>query len=343
MTDTSPRAVALDPQWLPHTFGPDGSELTSVFVPRAKHQELMFLGDDHFKGEYEKVTHKAADVAAQAGAAVIGPIHYIFHTAFCCSTLMVKALDIPGRSLGLKEPDILINLANRLARADDAGNRQRLQLVLHLLARPFEPGETVVVKPTNFANRLILPALSLNPQARAVLLYSDLGTLLRSLVKRGMWGRIWGRKLFRSAGAWTSLDFGYDAGEMFELTDLQVAGLAWLMQIHHFNEAVRTLGDRVMTVDSADFTADPAATLGQVSRLFGIDLDKPELDAIAEGPVFSRHSKFSQLDYSVGAREADHEAAVAAHGEEIDMVVKWVGAVAGHCGVPLRPPAPALA
>ncbi|MFC7497841.1 hypothetical protein ACFQRC_01245 [Enterovirga sp. GCM10030262] len=344
MVDTSPRAVALDPQWLPHTYGPDGAQLTSVFVPRDKQQALMFLGDDHYKGEYAKVTHPAADIAAEAAAATAAPLHFIFHTAFCCSTLMVKALDVPGRSLGLKEPDVLINLANRIARSDDAANRQRLQLVLRLLSRPFEPAETVIVKPTNFANRLILPALEALPGSRAVLLHSDLATLLRSMVKRGMWGRIWGRQLFRSAGAWSALDFGYDAGELFELTDLQVAGLAWLMQIHHFGEAARRLGrDRVTIVDSADFTADPASTLRDVAAFFGLGLGDTEIKAIAHGPVFSRHSKYSQVDYSVDAREAEHEAAVAAHGEEIDMVVKWVEAVAAHCRVPLSPSVPVRA
>lgn len=342
MPDNSPRAVALDPQWLPHTYGPDGAQLTSVFVPRDRHAGLMFLSDEHYKGAFPKVTHPAAAVAVQLAAApAAAPLHFIFHTAFCCSTLMVKALDIPDRTVGLKEPDVLINLANRFAASDDPANRQRLDLVLRLLARPFAAGETAIVKPTNFANRLILPALETRPEARAVLLHSDLATLLRSLVKRGMWGRIWGRKLYRSAAAWTSLSFGFDAGETFELTDLQVAGLAWLLQIHHFGEAVRRMGARVMVVDSADFTADPAAILGRVAAFFGLGLDSAAVAAIAAGPVFSSHSKFAQLDYSVGAREAEHEAAVAAHGEEIEMVVKWIDAVARHCGTALDPAAAA--
>lgn len=335
MVDSSPRAVALDPRWLPHTYGPDGTELTSVFVERAEHDRLMFLSDEHYQGRHPKITHPAADVAGHVAEAPAAPLHFIFHTAFCGSTLLVKALDIPGHSQGLKEPDVLINLANRLTRSDDVANRQRLRLVLRLLARPSAPGETIVVKATNFANRLALPALEELPEARAVLLYSDLPTLLRSLVKRGMWGRIFGRQLYRSAGAWTALDFGFDAVETFDLTDLQVVGLAWLMQIHHFNEAVRTMGPRVMMIDSAGFLADPRPTLARVAEFFGLGLDAAAVAAIADGPVFSRHSKFSQRDYSVDARAAEHDAVVAAHGEEIEMVVKWVEAVAAHCQVPL--------
>jgi hypothetical protein len=332
--DITARAVATDPQWLPHTFGPDGSQLTSVFVPRAKHRELMFLTDDHYLGHYAKTVHPANDVARQIGDVAAAPLHFIFHTAFCCSTLMVKALDIPGRSVGLKEPEILINAANRIARSDDVANRERLGLVLRLLARPFGPGETVIVKPSNSANRIILPALEMLPQARAVLMHSDLPTLLRSVAKRGMWGRRWARKVFRNVSAWTSLRFGYGPDELFELTDLQVAGLAWLMQIHHFGEVARRMGSRAIALEGAELIRDPGPVLGRVSALFGLDLDAPTLSAIANGPVFSRHSKFAQRDYGIDAREAEHDAAVAAHGEEIELVVKWVEAVAAHCGIP---------
>ncbi len=337
MTPASRRDLALDPEWLPHTFGPDGSELTFVRVARAEHDRLMFLSDEHYAGKFAKRTEPVANLTPEIAATTAAPLHCIFHTAFCASTLLVRALDIPGRTLGLKEPDVLINLANRLTRSDDAKNRERLRLVLRLLSRPFVAGETVILKPTNFANRLLLPVLEELPEARAVLLYSDLPTLLRSLAKRGMWGRIWARKLYRSAAAWTSLDPGYDAGELFELTDLQVAGLAWLMQIRHFDDAARRLPHRTMVVDSADFLADPAQTLRSAAGFFGVAIDASEAEAIAHGPVFSRHSKFAQRDYSVEAREAEHDAAIAAHGEEIDMVVKWVESVAAHCGTPLRP------
>jgi hypothetical protein len=250
---------------------------------------------------------------------------------------MIKALDIPGRTIGLNEPDVLINLGNRFIRSDDASNRDRLRLVLRLLARPSIPGESVIVKPSNFANRLALPALESSPGSRAVLLYSDVRSLIRSLLKRGMWGRIWGRKLFHNMASWTSLDFGYTAEETFILTDLQALALGWLMQMHHFGEVARRVGDRVLLVDSADFLADKAGTVERIGRLFQLDFDEQAIASIVNGPAFARHSKFSELDYSPEARAADQDAAESAHREEVEMVVKWVEAVAAHMGVDLRP------
>ena len=339
MADGAAREVALDPQWLPHTFDVSGVNLTSVFVPRGSHRELMFLSDEHFAGNFRKVTHPASAIAAHLGEAWQAPIYFIFHTAFCCSTLMLKALDVPGRTFGIKEPDVLINLANRFIQSDDRANRDRLTLVLRLLARPFEDGESIIVKPTNFANRLATPALEARPDSRAVLLYSDLRPLLRSILKRGMWGRIWGRRIFWSAAAWSSLDLGFSEEDTFILTDLQALGLGWLMQMHHFAEVARRFGERVTMIDSADFLGDPAATLKRVSALFELGFDDSLISDVMNGPTFARHSKFSGQDYGQEEREADQSAAEAAHAEELEMVVKWVEAVAAHLGVELRPAA----
>jgi hypothetical protein len=251
--------------------------------------------------------------------------------------LLANALDIPGASTMLKEPDVLINLANRLIRSDDQANRQRVALVLKLLERAPAPGETVIVKPTNFANRLLDVVLAQRPKSNAVLLYSDVETFLRSLLKRGMWGRILGRKLFNQLSGWSPLRFGYAGDEILELTDVQVAALAWLMQIHHLDAIARAFGPRVMVVDSVTLLADPAECIDRAQALFGLGLDRAQVEKIASGPVFSRHSKFSDRDYSAEERKRDHQAASEAHSEELDMVTQWIKAVAAQVGAPLRP------
>lgn len=336
MAATSVRDVVLDPDWLPHTFDAGGANLTFVHVPAAARGELMFLSDEHFAGEFEKATLPAAAVAAEIGDAARAPMHFIFHTSFCGSTLLANALDVPATNV-LKEPDVLINLANRMIRSDDQANRQRLELVLRLLERPFARGERVIVKPTNFANRLLENTLAQRPQSKAVLLYSDVETFLRSLLKRGMFGRIFGRKLFAQLRSWNPLDFGYGPDELLHLTDVQAAALAWLIQVHHLDAMSRAFGDRVMLLDSPTFLGDPAFAIGKAQALFGLGLDRSEVEAIASGPVFSKHSKFADRAYSREARDKEHEAATAAYWEELEMVVQWIEAVASQVGAPLKP------
>jgi hypothetical protein len=237
----------------------------------------------------------------------------------------------------LKEPDIFINLANRIIRSDDGANRERLELVLRLLQRPLASGEKVVVKPSNFGNRLADIILASRPNSRAVLLYSDVETLLLSLVKRGMFGRIFGRRLFNQLRGWSALDFGYTPAELMEQTDVQIAALAWLMQIHHFNALARAFGpERTIVVDSATLLADPATSIQKAQALFGLGLNEAQIEAIAKGPVFSKHSK-SSVDYSTSTREQEHKAAAETYADEVQMVLQWTKAVADQAGVPLRP------
>jgi hypothetical protein len=338
MAEPSLKDVISSPEWIPHTFDVQGANLTFVHVPREARSDLMFLSDEHFAGNYPKVAFPADAVAAQAAAAERSPIHFVFHTSYCCSTLLAKALDVPGTSTVLKEPDVLINLANRVIRNDDPGNRQRVELVLKLLERPFAPAEVVIVKPTNFANRLVDVVLAQRPASRAVLLYSDVETFLRSLLKRGMFGRIFGRRLFTQLSGWSPIDFGYAPDELLQQTDVQIAALAWLMQIAHFDTIARAFGpERVSVIDSADLLARPEAVLDEVQRFFGLGLTGDAVARIASGPVFSRHSKFADRDYDAAARAEEHEAASKVHSEELAMVVQWIDALAAQVGAPLRP------
>jgi hypothetical protein len=337
MPAPSPNDVTSDPEWIPHTFDAAGTNLTFVHVPKAAREALMFLSDEHFAGNHEKASFPAEAIAAALDGVPEAPLHFIFHTSFCCSTLLARALDVPGKSAVLREPDVLINLANRIIRSDDPANRKRLELVTRLLARPFVAGEEVIVKPSNFGNRLADLVLSTRPESRAILLYSDVETLLRSLLKRGMFGRIFARRLFTQLLGWSPLNLGYRPEELLQLTDVQAVALGWLMQISHFDAIARAFGDRVMLLDSAALLAGPSQAIGRAQALFGLGLGEDEVESIARGPVFGKHSKFSDRDYSAEERRKEHESATEAHSEEIEMVVKWIEAVASNLGAPLRP------
>jgi hypothetical protein len=338
MPHPSPRDVALNPEWLPHAFDAGGQQLTSVFVPQSAREELLFLADAHFANRFDKATLPTAPVAAAATEAEQAPLHFIFHTSFCCSTLLARALDVPGAASSLREPNILVNLAERLIHGNPQQVRPSLELAARLLARPFASGEAVVVKPSNFANALIEPLLTIRPASRAVLLYSDTATFLRSLLKRGLLARINARKLYLNLSSWSAVRFGFSEAESFEQTDLQVAALAWLMHIAQFQQVAARFGaDRVMILDAADLLADPARALGRVQAFFGLGLGQDRVSAIATGPVFSRHSKSSDMDYDSEARRRDHDALMEVHGAELNMVLQWLNAVAAQVGVPLRP------
>lgn len=336
MPDSSLEAVATRAEWVPHSFDPEGSLLTSLFVPRDQHFSQPFLWDP--KHKFDHATHPASGLRAQLPATGGGTPGFIFHTAFCCSTLLLRACARAEGAIGLNEPPILNHLAHRLGAEGLFANRARLDLVLSLLGRSFDPGGPVIVKPTNFANALIDPILRMRPRAKAVLLHSDLRTMLYSVVRRGALGRAWGRQLYDAYSRFSRLDFGYSAAESFLQTDLQIAGLGWLMEVHHLEQAARAFPDRTLTIEADDLLANPGSVLEGVYRFLRLDAPPDGIASVVEGPIFSRHSKDSTIPYDGRLREQERERLLAMHSEEVRMVAGWIDAIARHVGIRTQTP-----
>lgn len=338
-----PDAVLSDPNWFPHHVDARSGAIRFLYLTRDAHRAAAFLSDENLKSAERRVDVAFADTAG-AGSPGTGPVHFVFHSAFCGSTLLARALDIPGRAMGLKEPAILNDVAQ--ARRSGLGQPRLgalLERALTLLARPFSAGESTVIKPGNVANCLIEPCLDLRPRARALLMYSPLPTFLRSIAKQGLWGRSWSRQLFQVLRPESKIDPGYSDTEIFRQTDLQIAALAWLMHQAQFADALRRYGkERVRTLEGDVAIARGAEVLFAAARFFGFELTATEAAGIASGPVFSENSKSHQPGFDQGVRAREHAKVDAAHGEEIGMVLRWADAVALHCGVPLALEAPLL-
>ena len=148
-----------------------------------------------------------------------GPLHFLFHTAFCRSTLLIRVLDAPGIAVGLNEPGIIAIMVNAGPQAATLHKP-----LLDLLSRPHASGETVFVKPTNHANALMPALLTARPDARATLMTNALSAFLGSVARKGMMGRRWARQLFLEMQGYAGMDFGMDGRESFAMTDLQAAG-----------------------------------------------------------------------------------------------------------------------
>lgn len=338
------RALAADFEWFPHRIDLSQGAMHFVRLTREDHRAATFIDDQYIGDGHGRKALPLASIATHALALPPARMHFIFHSAFCCSTLLARAVDVEGTSMGLKEPLALADLAEA-AMATRAPERFRasLQVLLNLLARPFAADETVIAKPTNVANPLIGQMLALRPEAKALLLYSPLPDYLRSIAKKGLFGRTWARRLLASLLRMPEYDAGFTEAERWEHSDLQVAALAWLQQQAQFARLLREQPrGRLASLDSKTLLADPERTMAGVSALFGLSLHPGQVAAIASGPIFASDSKRHDQKFDAERRAEEHARTEAAHGEEIAMVVKWAEAVAAHVGVPLRLDAPLL-
>jgi hypothetical protein len=335
-------AAAADARWLAHRYDPGYDAMHLLPVPRPLHRRAIFLTDEYLPKGLEPLIVRRAD--AISGAPPPAPLHFIFHSAYCCSTLVARAFDRPGWAMGLKEPVILNDIVGwrrRGGEGPDIGSV--LNDTLTMLARPFAPGEAVVVKPSNIVNGLAAPILTLRPETRALLLYAPLKTYLTSVAKKGLDGRLWVRTLFLGLLDDKLVDLGFNPRDYMGQSDLQIAAIGWLAQFALFQGIVERFGaSRVAMLDSEALMRDPAVAMERLARLFGLPLDQTGLREIVEGPAFRRHSK---LDTAFGAadRAEEHRTATEAHADEIDKVARWTEVVAQSQGISLSPLAPLMA
>ena len=343
-TATRPRPTSIaaavgDAGWLAHRYDPGHDAVHLLPVTRAEHRAAVFITDEYLPTGLEPLVVRRSDAIEAAPARA--PLHFLFHSAYCCSTLLARAVDRPGWAMGLKEPVILNDIIGWRRRGGAGPDMASvLDDILALLSRPFAPGEAVIVKPSTAVNALAPAMLALRPEARAILLYAPLRTYLASIAKKGLDGRLWVRTLLTGMIDDGLIDLGFSARDYLGQTDLQVAAVGWLAHQQLFTRMVEQFGpDRVRTLDSATLMKDPRAALSAMAALFGRPLDPAAIDDIASGPAFGTHSKFGTA-FDVGNRVAEHRDAAERHGDEIEKVTLWADAVAESAGFRATLPVP---
>ncbi|QLC25497.1 hypothetical protein HFP57_11015 [Parasphingopyxis algicola] len=334
---TQAQAVTpTDAEWLAHRYDETIDGFHFVHLPRDSHADIAFLSDEYLPDTLERAILSRAQIAAALPEPA--PLHFIFHSGFCCSTLLTRALNQRGLATGLSEPTVLRDLVGYAQRG---AQRDKYAAVLNdaltLLARPFEPGEAVVVKPSCIVNGHARDMLAIRPGSRAIFLYAPVRVFLNSIARKGITGRLWGRELFMGLQDANRMELGFTEKQLFGQTDLQIAGLAWLIQNMRFTQLSKEFGEtQIRSLDSETFIAHPAKALERIGQLFGLDLDQKQAEEIAAGPVFKTHSKFGE-QFDANSRSDDRASGENAHADEIEKVAVWVETVAKGLDVEMNP------
>ena len=338
---TTPATFDLaNAEWLPHRHVEGADRIAFSHVPRADHRSAPFLTDEYLGDARAQHELPVADCLAGTPPQ---PMGFLFHSAFCGSTLLLSALDRPGVAMGLSEPVLLNDVVGfRRRGAAPAAVARLADSATRLLGRPFAPQERVIVKPSNILNPLAELLLALRGDAPTILLYAPLETFLVSVVRKGLWCRLWVRELLEGFLTDNVVNLGMGPRDYFRQTDLQVAATGWLAQHALFHQLAGKLGPgRVRTLDSETLTREPLAVLTAAARHYGLTASPADLAAMAGGAAFTRHSK-SGAAFDAAQRAEEYAEARRAHGDEIDKVLIWAQAVAEANGLAMDLPLPLL-
>lgn len=333
-------ALIEDPSWLAHRYDEARDEIRFRRVPREAHRAVTFLTDAELGADEDFVAVPRHDALAAVRSRRLPPPRIIAHSAYCCSTMLVRAFDVPGAAMGLSEPVILNDVIGlRLRGGDPRQVAAALDAALALLARPFAPGEAVVIKPSNVVNPLLSAMQRMVPDLPLLLLHAPLEAFVGSIARKEIEGRSWAREL-----AWKLISlgqmnrFGFSQEELFRHTDLQSAALAWLAQQAAFADLATASPATVRSLDSDRLTHDAVAVMSALATHFAVAIDPVD---VVQGPAFRRHAKHGHA-FDAAARDRARDEGLALHAREIGMVVRWARSVAAHAATPMVLPSPLL-
>ncbi|MDX1380620.1 MAG: hypothetical protein R3233_05840 [Xanthomonadales bacterium] len=286
------------PDWLLAGVDPAAGRAQFARVSRETYLESPFL--DHRIRPMPTEAHSLSfDALEPAARAVRGAAGWIVHTAFCCSTLLARCLDHPGRTLVLKEPLVLTRLADlvREGRAADVP----LDHLLRLMERAY-PGETALIKPSNYANALLPPLMAADARRRVVLMSCALDALLVSLLKK----REEAEQRLPGFVAALLRDSDYAVRAGLEQAPpngvLQLGVVMWHAQRHALETERARLGGRAMVLSMERFLAEPLDTLSAVSAHLDLGLDPEMIERAVSDGAFRRHAKSSETAYDAEQR-----------------------------------------
>ena len=307
-------------------YGLDWRTGACTFAPASRKilSDMPFLDNRTLGQNADLVQFSAKDVTAVLKAETYSPVNFLFHSAFCCSTLVARCLDLPGRNLSLKEPFALLGLSGYVRSNEDLkgedlkGADMWLHLFLHLLGRRFAKDEKILIKPSNGANNTLLPILGHGGVGKVVLLYSDLDSFLASAIGGGSKHASY---ISQMAGLFQK-DFGEKKINLEPLTPIHKATFVWGLQLRHF-ENVTGSNPNVKTLDCNMFLQNPETSLGKLNEFYGLDFSRGELAGILAGPAFRNHAKEQDKPYSPEERAKDRNTVLAKHEEDIKKAHEW--------------------
>lgn len=231
---------------------------------------------------------------------------FIFHTAFCGSTLLARLIDRPSKVLSLKEPYAVLGLAG-LHRAKRADFNTWLDLGLNLLSRPFVSRERIVIKPSNGANTLAPLLLDHFHTGKILLLYGSLEEFLLAVISGGTTRLEFVDALLKNLNV-----------VAVGLSPLTRAALVWAKQLKAFQElAQQSRGDKVASLYSKTLMKTPHETLQAINNFFGFGLTEEDIQEAVRGPLLTRNAKNLSEPFDVDRVEAERETLRERHGQDL--------------------------
>ena len=252
------------------------------------------------------------------------PLHLVFHTAYCCSTVLTRYLDALG-CFTLREPRLLLFYSDEFVNGgEDASGLAQLARVL--LTNTWSGDHAPVAKPTNACNVALGPILDLTPGGRGLFLYNPCRDAILSYLQRPDWTRAHASTIVGRAGsARQQLPGNVAAVNVEQLSDAEAAAYLWLVNIYFYLDMARgPLGPRIRSLVCDTFLARPADTLARLVEHLALDVSPERVREVADGDILRRHGKDPARKFTPASRQEKLEETYREQPAEVDAALEWI-------------------
>ncbi|MEM7432731.1 MAG: hypothetical protein AAF351_12480 [Pseudomonadota bacterium] len=242
-------------------------------------------GRSTFSSSHERIRVPIDDALTAYGAESSVAPRLILHSSFCGSTLLSRSLGSLTNVVSYREPQVLIELADRSSAFD------RSNTVAHFAIEQFQKTWTndqqAILKPSNWANTLLEANLNHWPTAKVVVLSQDLTTYLVANLRGGKARMRYSLNLLsRHSVAAPHVREDVEKIERSSLDGIdEVLRLLAIGYRHQIDTLGRIAADRdaqtVLTLSINEMRADFRDTVRRVVDFFDIEVDDRKLHDLA--------------------------------------------------------------
>jgi hypothetical protein len=303
------------PDFYPEQMDFESGFVSFVKMSRKSYRSSTFL--DHRSEMDGRAIYEArlSDLNPQPNTA-----HYIFHAAFCCSTLLARCLEAEPSTFVLKEPQWLTQMAMAHVRSTIDARRlgDILPRCVNMLSRPYVDGRTPIIKVNDLCNGIAELLLERNPQSLAIFVTIPLDVFLMHVLKTP-YRRAWAWERLRKQRSLVDEHFP----DIIPTSDAEATVLVWSLYVRICGRLQQRHGSRVVTLDGEHIASHPWESACMVANHLGaIDPKKAAVMRIARSSA-----KESQFNYSFAALQKDLQALRVKFSEELKAGLSWSAAI----------------
>lgn len=302
-------AIAVSPDLFPARFDFAARRVLFTKMSPRWYRESAFLEPNRVRG------HCTLSASMDWVERAVAPARWeatslVFHTAFCGSTLLTRALEAVYDCLALREPEALTTLRDyartreHVNPAVDTATRVAYQTVFGLLSRGYHPEQGVVLKANDNATVLMPELVQWRNTAPVLFMYVPLREFLVGCL-RAEKRREWIAARYRAMRPYAEQLLGFGA-ELVIADDAfgEMAAMYWSYNVALYHRARTDNAPNLRSLEFGVLLADPVGVLERVAGLFSL-APLPSVNAgQALDQLFSTHAKVDGKPYSPQARDA---------------------------------------